>query len=188
MPNNALFSIFAPIYDRVFANHTDEKLRELLQLKREHRLLDVGGGTGRVSAPMRGEVKELFLGDYSFAMLREAKKKNLLAPLQLSSLHLPFQNDSFDRILVVDALHHFPEQQTAARELLRVLKVGGRLVIEEPNIHHFGVKIVALMEKLALMGSYFHTPNEIQAMLQSEAVHASVHLPPGPSAWIVAEK
>lgn len=188
MPNNILFNLIAPLYDRIFDNNKSDTLRELLQLRSNQLLLDVGGGTGRVSAQFQDDVRHLTLGDYSFAMLQQAKKKNAGDQLQISSLELPFPDQSFDRILVVDAMHHFPEQRRAVAELLRVLKTGGRLVIEEPNIHHFAVKVIALLETLALMGSHFHTPQEIQAMIQDEAVLASVHLPEGHIAWIVAEK
>ncbi|OQY37129.1 MAG: hypothetical protein B6243_01300, partial [Anaerolineaceae bacterium 4572_5.2] len=64
----------------------------------------------------------------------------------------PFPDNSFDRALVVDALHHFHNQEQAIAELVRVLKKGGRLVIEEPDIHRFAIKLVALAEKAALMG------------------------------------
>lgn len=188
MPNNVLFNLIAPLYDRIFKVSNSEILRDLLQLNRDQLLLDAGGGTGRVSEQFQNDVHQLILGDYSFSMLREAKKKNPGEQLQISSLELPFPDESFDRILVVDALHHFPAQRQVVVELLRVLKTGGRLVIEEPNILHVEVKIIALLETLALMGSHFHTPQEIQVMVQDEAVQASVHLPEGHIAWIVAEK
>jgi len=188
MPNNFLFNLLAPFYDRVFENRSSETVRELLDLNPDQRLLDVGGGTGRVSAPLRAAVQDLFLGDYSFAMLRESKKKQVAIPFQISSLHLPFSDETFDRILVVDAMHHFPEQPLVMVELLRVLKTGGRLVIEEPDIQHWGVKLVALGEKLALMGSHFHTPKELQAMALAAAANVSIHHNKGPAAWIVAKK
>ena len=188
MPNNVLFNLIAPLYDRIFKVSNSEILRDLLQLNKDQLLLDAGGGTGRVSEQFQNDVHQLILGEYSFSMLREAKKKNPGEQLQFSSLELPFSDESFDRILVVDAMHHFPKQHRAVAELLRVLKTGGRLVIEEPNILHFEVKIIALLETLALMGSHFHTPQEIQTMIEVESVQATVHLPEGHIAWIVAEK
>ena len=59
---------------------------------------------------------------------------------------------------MVDALHHVIHQGQTAREMYRVLKPGGRIVIEEPDIRKFGVKLIAVAEKLLLMRSHFLSP------------------------------
>ena len=84
-------------------------------------------------------------------MLREAKRKEGLQPICTDSEKLPFLENSFERIMMVDALHHVNHQQQTADELWRVLKPGGRIVIEEPDIRIFGVKLLALAEKIAMM-------------------------------------
>jgi demethylmenaquinone methyltransferase/2-methoxy-6-polyprenyl-1,4-benzoquinol methylase len=66
-----------------------------------------------------------------------------LLPAQAHAERLPFPDASFDRVVVVDALHHFAHQREAVRDLLRALKSGGRLLIEEPDIHRLIVKFVA---------------------------------------------
>jgi len=46
---------------------------------------------------------------------------------------LPFADGSFDVVLVRDLLHHLPVRQSALDEAFRVLTVGGRLTLIEPN-------------------------------------------------------
>ena len=73
-------------------------------------------------------------------------------------------------------------------DLVRVLKSGGRMVIEEPDINHFGVKLVALAEKLLLMGSHFHTPVEIREMVAAHGLPARIETDGNFAAWVVADK
>jgi demethylmenaquinone methyltransferase/2-methoxy-6-polyprenyl-1,4-benzoquinol methylase len=120
-------------------------------------------------------------------MLREAAQKNGLTPLQAHAELLPFPKASFERILVVDAFHHFCGQRQAAVELWRVLTPGGRLVIEEPNIETWPVKLIALAEWLALMGSHFYAPGEIRNMFEALGARVEVHVDQV-NAWVVVQK
>ena len=88
---------------------------------------------------------------------------------------------------MVDALHHVASQVTTAQELWRILKPGGRMVIEEPNIQVFGVKLIALAEKLALMRSHFLSQTQIAGLFQSPDARVRVE-DGGSTIWIVVEK
>ncbi|UCG07750.1 MAG: hypothetical protein JSV83_03610 [Desulfobacterales bacterium] len=71
---------------------------------------------------------------------------------------------------------------------MRVLKAGGRMVIEEPDYNHKGVKILALMEKMLLMRSRFYKPQEIRRMIVSHGVSACIETDGHYTAWIIADK
>jgi demethylmenaquinone methyltransferase/2-methoxy-6-polyprenyl-1,4-benzoquinol methylase len=186
------FDLVAPIYERVISPANLAPLLDLLDLPglpSDGRLLDVGGGTGRVSAALAHRVGRLVLADPSAGMLRQAVGKNGLLPANAVAERLPFPADSFHRILMVDALHHVADQKATARELMRVLAPGGRLVIEEPNIAHLPVKMVALAEKIALMQSHFLHPRRIQSLFGALGGRATVHsLPDDVNAWILVVK
>lgn len=188
MAVNLLFDLLAPLYDRLISPPDPDQLHHLLDLPTHGWLLDAGGGTGRVSTSLRPLVGGLVLTDLSLPMLKQAQAKVLCCPVQASTHRLPYPNAYFDRILVVDALHHFSDQSAAIADLLRVLKPGGRMLIEEPDIHRFPVKLIALIEKLALMNSHFHTPQQIKALVESHGGTARLHGDDQFAAWVIVNK
>jgi len=158
------FDLLAPIYERLIPPPDSDVLIDLLELSVEHVLLDAAGGTGRVAGVFAAAVARVVVCDASPRMLDQARCKGL-DTVQAEVESLPFADATFDRILLVDAFHHVKDQSTALRELLRVLKPSGRLVIEEPDIRRLPVKVVALLEKLFLMRSHFKSPAAMTEMI-----------------------
>ena len=182
------FGLLAPFYERVIPPPDMTRWQELLQLPVAGSLLDAGGGTGRVSAQLRPFVDHLVISDESAKMLAETQAKSLCCPVVGAVETLPFPDASFDRIMVVDALHHFANQGEALADLARVLKPGGRLVIEEPDLNRFSVKMVAVAEKLFLMRSHFYYPNQIKEMLTALGLTTRIEGDGRFAAWIIADK
>jgi demethylmenaquinone methyltransferase/2-methoxy-6-polyprenyl-1,4-benzoquinol methylase len=120
-------------------------------------------------------------------MLAEALAKPGVFPVCTPSETLPFANGYFSRIIMVDALHHVINQQGTVDELWRVLAPGGVLVIEEPDVRVFGVKLIALAEKIALMRSHFLSPPRIVALFSDSKAKVRVERD-GPIAFVIARK
>ena len=186
MPDH--FDLLASFYERVIRPPDPAELVGHLALPASGLLLDAGGGTGRVAGALRPFVDQVVVSDLSLRMLRQAGRKEGLVPLRAHAEHLPFPDASFERVVVVDALHHFCSQEEAVTDLLRVLKPGGRLVIEEPDVTRLVVKIVALAEKLALMRSRFLTPEAIGELVARRGSIAEIRRDDRFRAWIVVEK
>jgi demethylmenaquinone methyltransferase/2-methoxy-6-polyprenyl-1,4-benzoquinol methylase len=74
-------------------------------------------------------------------------------------------SDSFERVILIDTLHHVLDASIALRECLRVLKDDGLLIIQEPDIEQWGGKLIALFEKLLLMRSHLLSIKEVQNFL-----------------------
>lgn len=181
------FDLLAPLYDRVIGPPDHAQLRTLLGLPTAGRLLDAGGGTGRATAQIRSLAREFVLLDQSLPMLRQAQAKGL-ATLRGDVARMPFPDHSFDRIVVVDSLHHFVDARAAVTDMLRVLRPGGRLVIEEPDTQHRVVRLLALAERLALMDSHFFSAAEIRAMALAQGAQARIEADGRFAAWVIIER
>lgn len=165
MPLFDHFKILAPIYEFFIRPKEPEELMARMDLPAEGALLDAGGGTGRVSQFLGEQTVGVVVADQSCRMLAEARGKPGLRPVCGETENLPFPDGFFARIIMVDALHHVASRKETIDELWRVLRPGGRMVIEEPDLRSLTVKLVALGEKLALMRSHFLRPEEIAGLL-----------------------
>ncbi len=123
-----------------------------LGVKAGDRLLDMGAGAGRhaFEALRRGAVVTAL--DYSLDDIRKAGSTLYAMQLEESlpagassgcvngdALCLPFNSNSFDRIICSEVMEHIPDDRGAAAELFRVLKPGGTIAVTVPA---FGPELV----------------------------------------------
>ncbi len=181
------FNFLGPVYDLVFHGNPNSKIIELLELNPNLSILDVGGGTGRISAILRDISPHVTLVDSAFSMLKIAKEKDILTVLATAE-NLPFNRNSFDRIIMVDAFHHVADHQQTVYEMWRLLKPGGKLIIEEPDIKRCFVKVLAIFEKLLFMRSHFVDPDFIADMFKFAKESKSEIVRINKTAWIIIEK
>jgi SAM-dependent methyltransferase len=185
---NRHFDLIAFAYDRLLVPTHADTLKELLRLPVRGRLLDAGGGTGRASFPLRPHVDGVVVADLSPSMLRKASEKKRIDCVQSRTEQLPFPDGTFARVMSVDALHHFADQEASIAELVRVLEPRGRILIEEPDLTLPIVKLVAVAEKLILMESHFRTPEAIGSALEAHGLSPVIKRSRRFRSWILAEK
>jgi SAM-dependent methyltransferase len=188
MPINQHFDILARVYERLMPTADASLFADLLALPCAGLLLDAGGGTGRVSSRLKRQVGKVVVSDLSLPMLRQTLHHRGIAPVRAHGEALPFADRVFERALVVDAIHHFQDPHRVLAELMRVLAPGGRLVIEEPDIRRWPVRLVALAERLALMDSHFLAPAKIAAILEALGTRPRVTHDGRWRSWIIVDK
>lgn len=63
------FNLIGPIYDWVFGRTTSLRIHQFVDLEVHHTLLDVGGGTGRVTSQLNSITPHAFIADSAMKML-----------------------------------------------------------------------------------------------------------------------
>ena len=95
-------------------------------------ILDLAAGTGASSIPLAKKGAKVTAADFSDGMLEEGRRRHPeLHFVKADALKLPFQDKSFDVVTISFGLRNTVDYDTALREMLRVTRPGGRLVICE---------------------------------------------------------
>ncbi|MFG2481928.1 MULTISPECIES: demethylmenaquinone methyltransferase [Streptomyces] len=97
-----------------------------------HVVLDLAAGTATSSLPFAATGAYVVPCDFSLGMLMEGKKRHAWLPLTAGdATKLPFQDDVFDTVTISFGLRNVQDTDAALRELYRVTKPGGQVVICE---------------------------------------------------------
>ena len=144
-------------YDRFMRKDTAayERLYELLRPVVRHKtVLELATGTGLIAKNIVSSANHIEATDASSEMIAEARRDNQSVNLHFSvqdMFHLPYADESFDVVIVANALHIVPEPEKALSEIRRVLRDDGILVA--PTFTHadnsFFGKVKAFFMKLA---------------------------------------
>ena len=128
----------AGVYD-VFVNvinrKTHQKLKRIVSslIEPDDTVLECACGTGLLSAVIAPKCRQLTATDFSVKMLKRAEKNcssfRNITYAQADITALPFADASFDKVVAANVIHLLDNPMTALRELNRVCKDGGTLII-----------------------------------------------------------
>jgi demethylmenaquinone methyltransferase/2-methoxy-6-polyprenyl-1,4-benzoquinol methylase len=110
------------------------RTRQCLQLGRGQRILDLAAGTGVSTMQLISAGADAVACDFSLGMLRagKANRSRRRVPFVAGDgMHLPFVDESFNAVTISFGLRNIANAPMALREMMRVVKPGGRLVVCE---------------------------------------------------------
>ena len=117
----------------------DEMYALIRPVVKDKTVLELATGTGLIAKNIVNAAAHIEATDASAEMIAEAKRDNRSAKLYFSvqdMFCLPYANQSFDVVIVSNALHIVPQPEKALQEIKRVLKDNGVLIA--PTFTHAG--------------------------------------------------
>lgn len=121
-------------YYPVYQAKIDFIKRFMAKVPKSAKILDAGSGEGVLVEDLKKDGYDVIGIDLNYAS-RDVIKGDITK--------MPFDGEAFDYILCMDVLEHlsFDDQRNALREIRRILKVDGELLLSIPNLGHFASRI-----------------------------------------------
>ena len=130
------------------------------------RILDIGCGEGYMLRRLKDKFDELHGLDIAPSRLKEAKSKiKEINSFKISKFkfvegnaddHLPFPNDFYDVIICIALIEHVYDIFFLVKEIYRVLKPDGYVIIEVPNLAYLKHRISLLLGFLPMTSSAYN--------------------------------
>lgn len=151
-----LYAPFMKSSDQLYA---DICKRIELRLSRQMNVLELACGSGQLSFRLAAKVQLWEATDFSENMIAEAKKQNGSSRLHFSvqdATNLPYAPETFDAVVIANALHIMPHPDKALAEICRVLKPDG-LLFAPTFIHGAGAPFRVRARLLELAGLHVYS-------------------------------
>jgi demethylmenaquinone methyltransferase/2-methoxy-6-polyprenyl-1,4-benzoquinol methylase len=151
------------------------------------RALDVASGTGDLAIELASRGAEVVGSDFSPGMLEVARRKAPELRWEVgNALELPYEDDSFDASTVGFGARNFSDLERGLREMVRVVRPGGRVVVLEittpqkpPLSTFFSLWFDRVVPVLGRLGgeseAYTYLPSSVKRFPAPEALAAVLH-------------
>ena len=144
--NKSFWNRYAKVYDFEmgrFSGKAYQKMYRMMAkaLSPDMDVLEVATGTGLIAINIADCVRHVKATDFSLKMIEKAKKKKAPQNVRFSVedvTALSFEDNSFDAVIISNALHIMPNPELALENIKRVLRPNGLLIA--PNFSHGHLK------------------------------------------------
>ena len=183
MSSEVIFDSIAEKYDSWYqkpigryADRVEWKCIRSLLPSEKGKVLDLGCGTGLYTERLKKTGFEVFSLDYSGKMLKVAEKRAEGNFIRGDAADLPFRDSSFDGIISVTSFEFFSDPEKALREMRRVVKNGGFIIIgmlSRGNLWSRSRKGKELYKR-----AHFYTYFEVKHLFKPDKIKACLYAPP----------
>jgi len=151
-----LYDFFETVYNRRVYTNTGKRVAAYIS--EEDTVLECACGTGAISEPVAQKCRLLIATDMAEGMLRQTYKKcskyGNVKVRYADLTHLKCKDNRFDKVVAGNVIHLLDDPETALRELLRVCKPGGKVIIPT-YINNEGTEQRTVVKLLEKMGARF---------------------------------
>jgi len=171
------YKYLSQVYDRVNPFIWNEEMRdqalEMLDIAEDDRVLDVGCGTGFATEGLLEHTENVHGLDQSVHQMEKAweklGKRDPVSFYRGDAERLPFKDDTFDVVWSSGSIEYWPNPVVALRDMRRVVKPGGQVLVVGPNYPKSSV-----MQKVADAIMLFYDAEEADRMFR-EAGYTDIH-------------
>jgi SAM-dependent methyltransferase len=187
------FNWAAPIFHRSADRWTAEDIGIMVDWLRPSvapggSFIDVGGGTGALAARLAVALDaHATVLDPTPEMLRYVRESENVSAVLGEAETMPFDDDTFDALVITDAFHHLRDQDLAASEFARVVKLGGRVLVLDLDREGSGVWFAIWGERLLGEPAAFMTPDGLGTFMAAHGIVGESTREKGPSYRFVGE-
>ncbi|MBQ6040136.1 MAG: class I SAM-dependent methyltransferase [Oscillospiraceae bacterium] len=151
-----LYDFFETVYNRRVYTNTGKCVAAYISS--EDTVLECACGTGAISEPVAQKCRLLIATDMAEGMLRKTYQKcskyGNVKVRHADLMHLKCRNNRFDKVIAGNVIHLLDDPEAAIRELLRVCKPGGKVIIPT-YINRDGQDLKAVISLLEKIGVHF---------------------------------
>ncbi|MCR5684241.1 MAG: class I SAM-dependent methyltransferase [Lachnospiraceae bacterium] len=148
--NKNIWDRFAPVYTDFVTGTPGNKrayeamYRRIRSMVKEKEVLELATGPGVIAKQVADESKRTVATDFSEKMLAVARRGIVPSNLDFEladASDLQYENESFDAVIIANALHVIPNPEKVLSEIKRVLRKDGLLIA--PNFLHDNTKKIS---------------------------------------------
>lgn len=147
-----------------------ELIKKYLTYNKNHKVIDIGGGTGNISKMMLKKIDMISILDPSATLLSNVNNPEILLILGSGTI-MPIKDDIYDIALLIQTLHHVNEKdhEQILKESFRILNTTGKLfIIDLARPDNLFKKLFSRIDQITSRGkTYFKNPIEMKTILET---------------------